>query len=177
MLFLTSFTVKGQRILGLRFTPIVGYERVMKYAPTVHTKDRLTYGLRINLGPRYFSLEAEYTQGKDTEDFPDKSLNIKEESQKLKAGIRSAFYLLPGFLKFYIRGGLQARKKKTTTIASGITTIKEYNVTTDPYAGSGFTFRVSNNISATGGVTIIFTDKPNKGDKEYQTSLGLTLRI
>ncbi len=161
----------------VRITPIVGYERIQKFAPTLHTKDRLIYGVRANVGPSYFSAEGEVTQGKDSEDFPDQGLTISEQSYKLKLGFRAGFEAIAQIMRISLRAGFQARQTERTKEQFGLKTSSKDKILTHPYAGGGFTFHISTYFSLQGGITVIFTDLPNPGDKEYQTTLGLKIKI
>jgi len=160
----------------LTIMPITGYERVQKLSPTVHTKDRLFYGVRILYGPPLFSLEAEYTQAKDTETFATQGLLIKEDSEQAKLGIRSSIGLTT-FGSWYLRAGGTARKSVVTTVKNGVSTLAEPAIRVNPYAGTGLAFRLQSNFALTAGVTVIFSDYPKKGADEYQTSLGFSISI
>ncbi|WP_372656287.1 hypothetical protein [Halobacteriovorax sp.] len=163
---------KGNLTIG----PIVGYERVQKISPTQHTKDRLIYGVRAVYGPPLLSAEAEVTQGKDTESFPDQDLTIKETATSAMVGLRSNF-LRTKVLTTYIRAGGHARKSEIETTEAGVTTTREPAVTISPYAGAGLSVNLLNKFRLNLGVTGIFTGKPKGSDREYQTTLGFTVNI
>ena len=156
--------------------PIVGYERVQKLVPTQHTKDRLIYGVRATWGPSLLALEAEITQGKDAEDFPDDNLSIKEVATNAKLGIRSSI-LNTKFIRWYARAGGHARQSEITTTQSGVTTTKKPAVKVSPYAGTGFGFNFNNAVRINAGLTVIFTGEPKGSDREYQTTLGFAIKI
>ncbi len=163
---------KGNLTIG----PIVGYERVQKISPTPHTKDRLFYGIRAVYGPPLLSAEAEITQGKDTESFPERDLTIKETATSAMVGLRSNF-LRTKFLTTYIRAGGHARKSEVETTEAGVTTTREPAVSVSPYAGAGLNINLMNKFTLNLGITAIFTGKPKGSDSEYQTSLGFTVNI
>jgi len=159
----------------LTIMPITGYERVQKLSPTVHTTDRLFYGVRVLFGPPLLSAEAEVTQSKDTETFASQGLVILDESNQAKLGIRTSISLAK-FGYWYLRAGGSARETVITKTTAGTTTKSEPAVRINPYAGTGLSFRLMNNFSLNAGVTVIFADYPKK-DHEYQTSLGFAINI
>ncbi|MCK5884484.1 MAG: outer membrane beta-barrel protein [Bacteriovoracaceae bacterium] len=162
----------------VRVEPVVGYEREQKFKPTPHTKDRMFYGARLLFGPPLISIEGEYLQSEDTETFPTDNLNIKTKTEKFKAGIRSGLRLGP-FLSWYLRGGYQGSKRntETTNTTTDVTVTKNSAFKVAPYAGTGMRIHLMGAFSIAGDFTVVFTDDPEKGDREYQTSLGLNLRI
>jgi hypothetical protein len=161
---------------NLTIGPIIGYERVQKILPTPHTTNRLVYGLRAVYGPPLLSAEAELTQGKDTENFPDRSLTIKETATNAKVGIRSNF-LRTTFVTTYLRAGGHARKSEIEKTESGVTTTHEPAIYVSPYAGAGMAVNILNKLKLNFGVTAIFTGKPKGSDREYQTTLGFTIKL
>ena len=159
-----------------KLEPIIGYERVQKIEPTPHTKSRLIYGLRANYGPPILSAEAEITQGKDDESFPDRNLTIEEKATNLMAGLRSSFNL-GGVLSWYLRAGGHARKSEYTRTENGVTTTRDPAVYVSPYAGTGATLNLMGTLTANAGITVIFTGRPKGSDHEYQTTLGFGIKI
>ncbi len=179
ILSISTYAAQATFTNGLvRIEPVVGYEREQKFTPTPHTKDHLFYGARLLFGPPLISLEGEYIQSDDKESFPNDSLEIKTKSEKFKAGIRSGLRLGP-ILTWYLRGGYQGSRRhiETTDTSTGSTDVKNTVFKVDPYAGTGFRIHLLSNISVAGDFTVVFTDEPNKGDREYQSSLGFNLRI
>ena len=168
-----SIAKSGKSNISLQ--PIVGYERVQSLQPTAHTKDRFVYGLRLLFGPPLLSLEAQITQGNDTESFSDRDLSIKEEVTNAMLGIRSSFGKGP--LRFYLRAGGHARKSKITTTQADITTTKEPGIYLSPYAGTGASLRLANILSLNAGMTAMLSGKPKGSDREYQTTLGFSFKI
>lgn len=159
----------------LTFEPIVGYERVQKLSPTVHTKARLIYGVRANFGPPLISIEGQVTQGNDTEVFPLLDLTIKEEVINAMLGLRSQIGFGP--LGFYIRAGGHARKSKITTTKAGASTVKEPAIYASPYAGTGISLKLASMLRVNAGITVIFSGRPKGSDQEYQTTLGFALKF
>ena len=177
ILFLLSTALWAQRAgLPIKLEPIVGLERVQKWEPNHHTKTRLIYGARLLVGYSLLSLESEYTQGKDDESFAEQDLRIEEKSQRIKLGLRSSFRFAT-LLRFYLRAGAQASKSEVTRTESGVSETRDRATRVAPYAGTGFSLSLLRNISASGGITVIFTDYPRSGDKEYQSTLGFSVSI
>ena len=173
--FLLTFETIAAANEFLTIEPIVGYERVQKFSPTVHTADRLIYGARATYGLSLASLEAQVTQGNDTESFPLQDLEIKEEVINAMLGLKSSIRF--GVLSFFLRAGGHARKSKVSTTEAGVTTIEEPGINISPYAGTGLGINFSNMIKINAGVTAIFTGKPKGSDQEYQTTLGFAIKI
>lgn len=160
----------------IRLQPIIGFERVQKILPTPHSKNRLIYGGRLLLGPSFFAMETEFVMGKDDEHFPARDLTIEEETQRLKVGLRSSLRFFPGF-SWVLRGGAQGRKNKMRMVESGVVTNKSTATRVHPYIGTGFDWWLFGNFSASGDFTVVLTDYPKEGDREYQSSLGFSIRI
>lgn len=165
---------RGSSLLSVE--PIVGYERVQALLPEPHTKDRLIYGLRVSFGPPILSIEAEATQGSDTESFPSDNLEVKESVTNGMVGLKSSIFN-GQFLRWYIRAGGHARKTKIETTLLSVTTTEEPDLKISPYAGTGLTFRFGSMFTLNAGITAIFTGEPNGSDREYQTTLGFSIRI
>lgn len=173
LLLSTSVFAKESRF---HWQPIVGLERVQKIEPAGETKDRFIYGLRMNYGMPILSAEFEITQGKDTENFADRDLTIKESTTSLMLGLRSS-YQLANSLYFYLRGGAHGRRNERERIENNISTKTTPAVYLNPYAGTGLTISVMEMLSINAGVTVIFTGQPRGSEQEYQTSLGFTLKV
>ena len=160
----------------LKIEPVVGMERVQKIEPTPHSKTRFIYGLRLNYGPPIFSAEAEITQGKDSESFPGQSLSIEETVTNAMLGVRSSLNF-GGILQWYLRAGGHGRKSEYSKTLSGVTTTREPSIYLSPYAGTGLSINLLNAFSLNAGYTVIFTGRPKGSDREYQTTLGFSVRI
>lgn len=173
------FAARGQFTFGLlRVEPVVTMERDQRFVPTPHTKERLLYGARLLLGPSFFAIETEYLTGNDTESFPDDNLKIKSDSERYKLGLRTGFGIA-NYLSWFLRAGMQGSKTTTTrtdTLA-GTSEKKSNAFYLDPYLGTGFRFHLLQNISASGDLTAVLTDRQKKGDKNYQASLAISLAI
>lgn len=161
---------------NLSISPVVGYERVQKIEPEPRTKNRLYYGIRANYGPSLFSLEAEVTQARDSESFPDHDLQLKETATTGMLGIRSSF-VRGNFVNWYLRGGGHARKVEITQTQGGVTSEREPAIRVSPYAGTGLILKASTYFQLDAGVTVIFTGRPSGSDREYRTSLGFSINI
>lgn len=159
-----------------KLEPIVGYERVQKFEPTSHTKSRLIYGLRASYGPPILAAEAEVTQGKDDESFPEQDLKIEEKVTNLMLGLKSSFNL-GSMLTWYLRAGGHARKSEYTRTEAGVSTTRDPAVYASPYAGTGATINLFDKLTANAGITVIFTGRPQGSDHEYQTTLGFGIKI
>lgn len=174
-IFITS-TSFAAAIDLLSLEPIVGYERVQKIAPTPHTNDRLIYGLRAAYGLPYLSAEAEVTQGKDTESFPEDNITIEESVINAKLGLRSKF-ISTSYYNAFIRAGAHARKSEIETTINNVTTIREPAVRVSPFAGAGMGISFSDIFKLNLGITAIFTGEPRGSDREYQTTAGFSIKL
>ncbi len=174
-LFSLSLSVQAKET-RFHWQPIIGLERVQKIEPAGETKDRFIYGLRMNYGMPILSAEFEITQGKDTENFSDRNLTIKESTTNLMLGVRSS-YQLGQSLYFYLRGGAHGRRNERERIENDVSTETTPAVYLNPYAGTGLSIHVLEMLSINAGVTVIFTGQPRGSEREYQTSLGFTLKV
>lgn len=173
---LPAWAQQGSEASYFKLEPIIGYERVQKFEPTPHSKSRLIYGLRASYGPPILTAEAEVTQGKDDESFPDRNLTIEEKATNLMVGLRSSFNF-GGMISWYLRAGGHARKNEYTRVENGVSTVREPAVYLSPYAGTGASLNLMNNLTANAGITVIFTGRPKGSDREYQTTLGFGVKI
>ncbi|MCO4795499.1 MAG: hypothetical protein KC493_17395 [Bacteriovoracaceae bacterium] len=160
---------------NLLVQPIVGIETVKKWDPTVRTVTRTVVGARAVYGPPLISAEAEVTRSQDDEYLFETDLKVEEETYAAKLGIRSSFRLV-SMLRFYIRGGGQARQRKITETQAGVVTTKEPAIRTSPYAGAGLSVNLMG-FFVNAGYTAIFTGKPKGSDYETQTTLGIGARF
>ena len=161
---------------AITIEPVVGYERVQKLVPTPHSNDRLIYGVRGSYGMSILAVEAEVTQGRDTESFPNEDLTIKEVATNAKIGLRSSI-VNTRLIRWYLRAGGHARQSEITTTELGVTTVVEPGIRISPYAGTGLVFNFNNTFKLNAGVTVIFTGKPKGSDREYQSTLGFAIKI
>ncbi len=176
-LFITPSWAQSAGTKGyLKIEPVIGYERVQKIEPTPHSKNRLIYGIRANYGPPIFSLEAEVTQGKDNESFPDRNLTIEETVTNGMLGVRSSFNI-GNLARWFLRFGGHARKTELSRTENSITTTTEPAIYLSPYAGTGLSINLLRTFSLNAGYTVIFTGRPKGSDREYQTTLGFSIRI
>lgn len=170
-----SLSVGTGALSGMfRITPVVGYEQVQKNYPTPHTVNRFYYGVGIEAGPRLLSVELQATQGEDTESYS--GTDIKETTKKASLGIKS-YFALASMLQFYFRAGAQGKDVTTDTTVSGVTTTEKSAFYVDPYVGTGLTVSLASMLNLSLGLTAVFSDYPNKGKIEYQTSFGFGLRF
>lgn len=171
-----SYAVGGAGIrMGngmVRVTPLVTYEQVQKNYPTPHTKNVLSYGVGVEIGPPIFNVDLRGSQSDDTSDYTDEE--VKETTQKLSVGLQSS-YALNSVFRFFLRGGAQGKKtkQKITNKTTLVTTTSESAFYVDPYVGTGIRISASNIFSMSLGVNAIFSDYPNKGKVEYQTTLAI----
>ncbi|PIP91234.1 MAG: hypothetical protein COW01_06175 [Bdellovibrionales bacterium CG12_big_fil_rev_8_21_14_0_65_38_15] len=160
----------------LKIEPVVGFESVQKIEPTPHSKTRFIYGIRMNYGPPILSAEAEVTQGKDKENFPDRNLALEETVTNAMLGVRSSFHF-GNFMQWYLRLGGHGRKSEFIRTENSISTTREPALYLSPYAGTGLNINLLNAFSLNAGYTVIFTGKPKGSDREYQTTLGFSVKI
>ena len=179
--FISSFAhaARGSLTMGLvRIEPVISAEREQRFYPTEHTQDSLLYGGRLLIGPQSLKLESEYLIGHDSESFPDENLKVKTDTERMKIGLRSGFSL-GKFFSWFLRGGMQGKSSKTKTVHTDDDTTENKSSAfyADPYLGTGFRFHLLQNLSTAGDITAIFSDRPNKGDRDYQASLGFSISI
>lgn len=161
---------------NLRVEPVVGYERAQKIFPEPRTKNRFYYGFRAHYGPSLLSIEAEVTQARDNESFPDRDLELKETSTTAMLGVRSNI-INGALLNWYLRAGGHARRVDQTRIESGVSTTYDPAIRVSPYAGTGLVFKLGQYFHLNAGSTIVFTGYPDSRSREYRHSLGFTFRI
>src|SRR6185503_13887742 len=128
------------------------------------------YGARVRGGVPLVAVEAEYTRGTDTEDFPADSLQTKDSADKLKLGLRSGFRL-SSLLGASARAGVQASQNTHEETRSSVTSSVIEPVKYKPYAGAGLDFNLSSKI------TVVFNDIHDLGQNEYQTTAGFAVRF
>ncbi len=163
--------------IGVNVEPIVGYERSQKLVPTAHTKDRLIYGARLSIGIPLLAVEATYTRGTDTEEFPGQALSsIKDTDDKLKVGLRSSVRMSRIF-SIQGRGGVQAKRNIHEETLNGVSTKTTHPIVYDPYAGLGLSMGLARNLTLTGGMTVVFNEFPKMNKNEYETTLGFSVRF
>lgn len=160
----------------LSIQPIVGFERVQKLEPTPYSTSRFIYGARINYGPPIISAELEVTRGQDSKTFPEQNLRVEEEVTNIMGGARSS-HNFGGLLDVYLRAGGHTRKSKLTQTRDSATVTRRPASYVSPYVGTGASVNVLNIFTLNAGLTVLFTDRPESGDREYQTTLGFGLRI
>lgn len=156
--------------------PIVGYERVQKIVPVAHTRDRWVYGARVTMGILWIAGEAEYTQGRDTEDFPAQTLRIVDVTDKAKLGLRFRFRLLR-MLKLTVRGGAQAARNRHEETLAGVRTVVYQPIVYKPYLGAGLSFDFTKHFSFNGDLVTVFNDFPEFRNNEYMVTAGFVVRF
>ena len=172
-LFITTSTfAKGKG--NLLISPIIGLETVKKWTPTVRTVTRTVIGARAVYGPPLLSAEAEVTRSQDDEYLFEQDMKVEEESYAAKLGIRTSIGL--PMLRFYLRGGGQARQRKVTETVAGVVTTREPAIRTSPYAGAGLSVRAAG-LFLNAGYTAIFTGRPKGSDYDHQTTLAIGARF
>jgi hypothetical protein len=173
LFFSTKSLAKGGKG-NLLIQPIIGLETVKKWTPTVRTVTRTVVGARAIYGPPLLSAEAEVTRAQDDEYLYEQDMKIEEESYAAKLGVRTSIGI--PFVRFFIRGGGQARQRKIKETQAGVVTNNEPAIRTSPYAGAGLSINLMG-IFVNAGYTAIFTGKPKGSDYEHQTTLGIGMRF
>jgi len=173
--FLSPKTIAATTGGMITVAPIVQMEKAQKSYPTPHTKTRTMYGAQVLLGPSFIQLEVEGTYGTDDETY-DNGVVDKETVQKLKLGLRGRINHA-GLISLYVRSGAQAKQTELERTQSGVTTKTKGSVYVDPYAGGGVSVRLTQGLKAHAGYTVIFSDYPNKGEKEYQSEIGVSMAL
>lgn len=165
---------KGKGLLSLEIEPIVGYERVQKLIPVRHTRERFFYGARIIAGVPLVSAEAEVTRATDNEDLPDRNLFMKDDTDRVKLGLRSTIRLI-GIVYAFARAGGQAEKNRHTETLAGVTTVTDDPITIKPYVGAGLRARMGRNLRFDADFTVVFHDTVNWNHYDYQTTAGFAV--
>lgn len=154
--------------------PIFGYETVQTRDPKLHNQNRTYYGLRATLGRGFLQGEAEATQSKKDESFPDDDLEIKDTTNKAKAGLR--FNLkMASFFSFFIRSGIQGKQSEITRTEDDEVTKKKSAFYSDPYVGAGLRINVAKGISASADYSVVFSDYPVSNAQEKQASFNISI--
>lgn len=156
--------------------PIIGYERVQKWVPSPHTKDRLIYGARYNLGLGFLGAEAEYTRASDTESFPSSGLETQDTSDRLKLGARLRFFSL-GIVSASARLGGEAYRNVHQETVSGITTTTTEPIRYRPYAGALLNGHLGRSLGVHAGLTAVFRDFPDMSQNDYQVTAGFSVKF
>jgi hypothetical protein len=155
--------------------PIIGYELQRKDAPT-RTRLELTYGARLVAGYQILSVEAEYTQGKSDEEFPDLSERIEEKTEKIRIGLRST-YALASMLDATLRGGAEDQKIHTRKTLSNVVTESDSPSKVYPYVGVGLSVSLGSNLSLNGNVVATLKDLGDMKKNEYTTTFGVRIAL
>lgn len=158
-------------------TPIVGFEKVVKTRPDVHTKIRLMYGALITGGYREISGEIEYTRASDNEAFPLLGLTTRDTDDRVKVGLRSTFSVLAPVVDLTARAGGQASRNIHEETLNGVTTKTIGKLRVDPYAGLSLGLNVATLATLSAGVTAVFQDFPDMSKTDYQLAFGLSLHL
>jgi hypothetical protein len=140
--------------------PIVGYERVQKFIPTSHSRDRLVYGARVTVGVPFLSAEGEYTRATDSETFASTLTTITETDDRVRLGARLNWNML-SLVTFFIRGGVQARQSRHDTTVASVTTTSTDPIQYNPYLGGGLRAHLGSQFALTADVTTVFRNFPN----------------
>ncbi|MCB0404002.1 MAG: hypothetical protein KDD51_04400 [Bdellovibrionales bacterium] len=164
---------------GLDIEPLIGYERVRKLVPSVHTRDRLVYGGRLTLGVPLFSIETEYTRAQDSESFTSPTLSITDTTDKLKLGVRSSIQLDRYLFSFVLRAGVQAKRNVHEQGSGGAMVRTEEPLEYDLYAGTGLKVKLGQRakVSLFADFVVVFNELNDFSQNEYLISSGLSLRV
>jgi hypothetical protein len=162
--------------VSLKVEPIIGYERVQKFVPTLHSKERLLYGARATGGIPLISLEAEYTQSSDTESFSSPTLTVKDTDEKLKLGLQSRYPLNP-FISVTGRGGGQAKRNTHVETSDSGSTTSSDPITYRPYLGFLINADLPGKLNLSAGLTAVFNQFPDMSQNEYQSTFGFGVRL
>jgi hypothetical protein len=177
LLFIGLFAIGAQAAIpAIEIEPVIGYERTQRFVPDPHFHDGLMYGLRASVGIPRLSAEAEYTRGIDNETFPEQGLSTTDTDDMLKVGLRSA-WSLGNLVSAFGRGGVQAKHENHQETSGNVTTVLIQPIAYKPYAGVGISGNLSGKVSIDGCVTAVFNDFPQMSQNDYQTTLGLTVRL
>ncbi len=162
--------------------PFAGYEKVVKYYPTIHYKDRLIVGARFIVGYQSIAGEGEVSRGEDTEyfyDMPlllDPTVKIKDTTERLKLGLRKV-YSLGTILSAHLRGGGQASRTKHDYTNKGVTVTTKDPIKIAPYLGAGIKASLLGKISVVADGVVIVNDVHDLRRTEYQATGGISLDL
>ena len=161
---------------ALTITPIFGYETVYRDAPSPHTSTRTIYGLRLNYGIPLFSGEAEYTRGNDTENYLIAPEQIRNDDERLKLGLTSAYHPIPiAFVN--VRAGGQASRGNKEVTSGGVLTRTTKDLEVSPYAGAGLGFHIGSMITLSASSTVVFRDYKEMKKNDLQNVVALSIRL
>lgn len=162
--------------LTVAVEPIFGFEHIQKLSPTVHFKNRLTYGARFTAGYLVLSGEGEYTRASDAESYPLEDLSLKDTDDTFKLGVRTGYALSQLFIAS-LRVGGQARRSSHEQTTAGVTTVSDRAIEVHPYAGTELRVALSDRLALSAGVLVVFNDIRDMTKNEYQTTAGFQIRI
>lgn len=166
----------GKSKFGVSVEPVVGYEREVKLVPTMHTVERFFYGARLIAGYPLLSAEAEYTRANDTEEFPTQNLTIKDQTDKLKVGVRST-PSIGKILFLSLRAGVQASRNNHQEILNNVSTVTDQPLEYDPYAGAGLRLVLGKKMSLAFDFTGVLRDTADLSSFTPQASAGVSIRF
>lgn len=166
-------TASAQAVVKMEIEPIIGYERVQKFLPSQHQKDRVVYGGRVIVGMPFIAVEGEYTRASDTEVFTATNTTIAEVEDKARLGARFSYRFT--LLSIFARGGAQARLTKRVMTVGAAVTSQTDPIKYNPYAGAGVKLHFRQNIALTADVTVVFNAFPNFAQNDYMTTAGLVV--
>lgn len=175
----SAYAYPGLSLTGdsqFQVMPIVGYETAYRDSPTPHTSTSFVYGLRLSYGVRALSGEAEYTHGKDTENFDTAPEKIVNEDDKLKLGLRSTAYL-GDYVFLTGRAGGQASQGKVTETSGGVDTTENKDLKIYPYAGAALGVHLGSFLTISAGTTVVFTNSSSMKENEIQNTIALSVGI
>lgn len=160
--------------------PFVGYEKALKYYPSIHYKDRLVYGARIIAGYLAIAGEAEVSTSQDTEyfyDVPlllDPTVKVKETTERVKLGLRRTF-LYVSLLSSHVRAGGQASRTKQDFTNKGVTTSSTSPIKIAPYLGAGVKISFMQKCSLVADGVVIINDVHDFKRTEYQGTGAISI--
>lgn len=175
--FLLVNASKAQALMPT-ITPIVAFEKITVLQPEEHTQQRISYGVKVRIGPDLLGFEFSYLTGTFDKSFADGS-EASSKTEKARAGLSSIFG--GSFLYFTLGVGMEGRRESSKFINKfGAVTKIGPNDVLAPYASAHLNFMLTSNITFTSGVTYTFIDESNlfKLSKQREEfTLGFTIRI
>ena len=164
--------------MQLEISPIIAYEKIQILRPTVHSKERFSYGASISTGIPLVSIEGTYLQGQSTDKFPlpEDPSAIKVTTQRAMVGLKSEIRFF-SLMSFVARaGGHALRQTELETFLDGSSAKHIEPDKISPYAGAGFIFNFFGKFRFFMDAKGIF-EKNSTNKPSWLISSGFTIKL
>ena len=162
----------------LTIEPLIGFEASAKTYPSIHTHDRIMYGVRAIAGFKRIAAEMELTRAADSDNFINPTLRMSDTDDALKLGIRSTYQVLPILLAIHGRlGGQATRRTHEVTDISGANTKTVGTIKYSPYIGAGLDLSLGPILSLDADATVVINELNDMRRNDYQYTIGFAFHI